>query len=243
MNEIRYKTNKTEYFINQAKEIHGDKYDYSKFIYKTALSKSTIKCKIHGDFEQNSNKHLSGCGCPFCVDNKILNLEKYLIRLPNNFLKLFDYSKSFYKGAHIKMMIICNKCEREFYQTPTNHKKSGNCPYCNLVSSGYSKTQFKENSKNRECIFYILKCWGEEEEFYKIGITSLTVKKRYSSKFKMPYSYEIIKEIKGTAEEIWDLENAFKKKYKDSRYEPKIKFAGFKKECYKFKLYENITTY
>lgn len=35
----------TEKFINKAKKIHGNKYDYSKTIYKKAHSKVTIICK------------------------------------------------------------------------------------------------------------------------------------------------------------------------------------------------------
>ena len=42
----------TDIFIKNAKEIHGDKYDYSKTIYNKATELTTITCKIHGDFYQ-----------------------------------------------------------------------------------------------------------------------------------------------------------------------------------------------
>ena len=47
----------TEEFIEQAKTIHGDKYDYSKTEYKGAKNKVCIICnevdefgKVHGEF-------------------------------------------------------------------------------------------------------------------------------------------------------------------------------------------------
>ena len=41
----------TETFIAAAREIHGDKYDYSKVEYVNAKTKVTIICSIHGEFE------------------------------------------------------------------------------------------------------------------------------------------------------------------------------------------------
>ena len=41
-------------------------------------------------------------------------------------------------------------------------------------------------------VFYIIKCWNSQECFYKVGITSYSVKRRYNSKRDMPYNYEII---------------------------------------------------
>ena len=57
----------TEEFIKRAKEIHGDKYDYSKTIYKNRRTKLIITCPKHGDFEQRPDAHLSGQGCPKCA--------------------------------------------------------------------------------------------------------------------------------------------------------------------------------
>ena len=56
-----------EEFIEKAKEIHGDKYFYNEVNYVTRDKKVTIKCKIHGDFEQTVNNHLSGYGCQECA--------------------------------------------------------------------------------------------------------------------------------------------------------------------------------
>lgn len=51
-------------FARKAKEVHGNKYDYSKVRYTNAKSKVKIICPEHGVFEQLPSNHLSGCGCP-----------------------------------------------------------------------------------------------------------------------------------------------------------------------------------
>ena len=56
----------TESFIKKAKEVHGDRYDYSKTVYVNKRTKVVITCPIHGDFEQLANNHLRGQGCPLC---------------------------------------------------------------------------------------------------------------------------------------------------------------------------------
>ncbi len=60
---IQSSVNPTEYFINQAREVHGDKYDYGLVEYKNNRTKVKIIGKF-GIFEQEPNSHLSGRGCP-----------------------------------------------------------------------------------------------------------------------------------------------------------------------------------
>ena len=59
-------------FIEEAKTIHGNKYDYSKVEYRDAKTKVCIVCPEHGEFWQTPDKHLRGSGCPSCSKkNKI----------------------------------------------------------------------------------------------------------------------------------------------------------------------------
>lgn len=63
-----WNTGNTEKFIEKAKEIHGDKYDYSKVDYKNNRTKVEIICKHHGSFFQNPNTHIEGGGgCQTCA--------------------------------------------------------------------------------------------------------------------------------------------------------------------------------
>ena len=71
----RYKT--TEDFINAAKLIHGNKYDYSLVNYVNYLTKVKIKCPKHGIFKQTYGDHvLLGTDCPACAKNKFKGEEK-----------------------------------------------------------------------------------------------------------------------------------------------------------------------
>lgn len=55
-------------FVELAKSLHNDKFDYSKVDYKKAHSKIIIKCSVHGEFEQMPYVHLtSKYACPSCV--------------------------------------------------------------------------------------------------------------------------------------------------------------------------------
>lgn len=64
----KYRT--TEEFVQLAKEVHGDRYDYSKTIYKGTNYKVLITCPKHGVFEQKAHVHLTGSGCPNCKRSK-----------------------------------------------------------------------------------------------------------------------------------------------------------------------------
>ena len=56
----------TEEFIEKARSIHGDFYDYSKVEYVNNYTKVTITCSIHGEFQQKPVYHLGGSGCYEC---------------------------------------------------------------------------------------------------------------------------------------------------------------------------------
>jgi hypothetical protein len=55
-----------EDFIKKAKKVHKNKYDYSKVNYINSEVLVTIICPLHGEFNQRTCSHLSGCGCPKC---------------------------------------------------------------------------------------------------------------------------------------------------------------------------------
>lgn len=46
-------------FIERARAIHGDKYDYSKVVYTGVHDKVCIICPKHGEFWQEPNNHIS----------------------------------------------------------------------------------------------------------------------------------------------------------------------------------------
>ena len=61
------KKHTSESFIEKAKQIHGNTYDYSKVLYKGNKIKIIILCNKHGEFKQTATSHLRGSGCPGCM--------------------------------------------------------------------------------------------------------------------------------------------------------------------------------
>jgi hypothetical protein len=56
-------------FIAESKDVHEDRYDYSKVNYTSSHVKVIITCKTHGDFLCSPANHKSGKGCPKCAKN------------------------------------------------------------------------------------------------------------------------------------------------------------------------------
>lgn len=56
----------TESFVAAAKEVHNNKYDYTKTMYTAIRDKVIITCPLHGDFQQVAYYHTAGNGCPAC---------------------------------------------------------------------------------------------------------------------------------------------------------------------------------
>jgi very-short-patch-repair endonuclease len=129
----------TEYFIKRARNVHGDKYDYSKTEYSGNGNDVIIICPIHGEFKQIANNHLNGSGCPECAleSNRKLQREKcerakrdFVENAKNIHGDRYDYSKVKYVNNHTKVCIICPK-HGEFWQVPNSHLMGHGCPHCN----------------------------------------------------------------------------------------------------------------
>jgi very-short-patch-repair endonuclease len=118
-------------FIEKAKKIHGNKYDYNLIEKLLANKKIKIICKKHGIFEQYYHHHLQGCGCPMCSNNKKSTTEKFIEEAKKIHGDKYDYSKVEYINNHTPVCIICPK-HGEFWQMPAHHILSkSNCPLCN----------------------------------------------------------------------------------------------------------------
>jgi hypothetical protein len=133
----------TEEFVYNAKEIHGDKYDYSLVDYTGQLNKINIICPIHGEFSQLPNNHLK-YECNLCGNQKISNhrmtTEDFIIKAKEVHGDRYDYSLVDYKNMHTKVKIICKE-HGLFEMIPTNHIhfNSNNCPSCACGNSKQEK--------------------------------------------------------------------------------------------------------
>lgn len=122
-------------FIEKAKGIHNNKYDYSKVVYKNIHYKVCIICPEHGEFYQDPASHLKGCGCPECGNKKIWETRKkyttedIVSAFKNIHKDKYDYSKVNYIDSQTKVCVICPE-HGEFWILPSHHINGVNCPKC-----------------------------------------------------------------------------------------------------------------
>jgi very-short-patch-repair endonuclease len=136
-----------EQIINKSIETHGNKYNYSKTIYKNAITKVIIICNKHGEFMQLAYSHISGAGCKKCSIEYISNLhrlspDKFINKANKIHNNKYDYSKVEYINSQTKIIIICKE-HGEFIQKPNEHLRGCGCTKCGKISmiNKQSKTQ------------------------------------------------------------------------------------------------------
>ncbi len=139
---------KTKKFVCKAREVHGDRYDYSKVEYINAKTKITIICKTHGNFLQSPNGHLCNSGCVKCIDRtkRKSNIEEFIKKANDVHGDKYDYSKFNYINCKTKGIIIC-KIHGEFLQHASNHLLGKGCSKCACVYK-YTTSEFIEKAND-----------------------------------------------------------------------------------------------
>jgi hypothetical protein len=119
-----------ETFIEKAKKIHGDKYDYSLVNYINTKTKVKIICNEHGEFEQTPEKHINRKqGCPKCVKNFKLTQDDVINKSKLIHENRYDYSLVKYTNANNQIDIIC-PTHGLFKQRVSSHLNGSGCPKC-----------------------------------------------------------------------------------------------------------------
>lgn len=121
-------------FIEKAKFVHGDNYDYSKVNYINSQTKVIIGCPLHGDFEQIPNDHLQGKGCYQCRNYELSlkfrsNVEEFIEKAMIIHNGKYGYYYVNYINSHLKVDILCFK-HGMFKQSPSKHLSGQGCPVC-----------------------------------------------------------------------------------------------------------------
>lgn len=127
-------------YVELAKKVHDNYYDYSLVDYKNINHSIEIICPIHGSFFQFAQSHIQGSGCRLC------SLQKNFIDKSNLLYNYkFDYSKVNYINQTTEVIIIC-PIHGEFKQTPKNHYR-GECKNCADDRKKYTNEEFIEKCK------------------------------------------------------------------------------------------------
>jgi len=181
-----------EEVIKRFKEVHGNKYDYSKVIYKKSKEKVNIICSEHGEFLQTPNNHLSGYGCSKCAGNLKLTLDEVISDFKKIHGNKYDYGKVNYKNNMSKVEIICPE-HGSFFQTPSDHKSGQGCLKCYNKRRKNQKQKMKLSSLEYTNNFDIIH--NNKYDYSKINYTHShseieIVCPEHGSFFQKPYIHK-----------------------------------------------------
>lgn len=140
----------TESFIAEAKEIYGDRYDYSKVDYKNRDNRVIVTCPVHGDFQVYAREHLDGKGCPKCEKG-----EKFIAKLKEKFGDKFGLDEFVYESSTTPVTLIC-PTHGAFSKLPNQilNLQFG-CPHCGndakevIHNAAVAKKQAAKEEKQR----------------------------------------------------------------------------------------------
>lgn len=192
-------------FIEKAKLVHSDLYDYSHVEYTGNKSKVVIVCSKHGCFEQTPASHLSGYGCHDCGGTKKHTTQSFIEKSRKIHSHKYDYSKVVYKNNSERVIITCPE-HGDFEQTPSSHLSGNNCPGC--AKYGFDKTKVG--------FLYILR--SECGRYMKIGITNKPEQRHSQLSRSTPFSFKLIELIEGTGDKIAKLEKELLAEYQPAEF-------------------------
>jgi hypothetical protein len=219
-------------------QIHGNCYDYSELpeVF-TAREALPIRCTIHGIFMQPHYTHISGGGCPRCADaanglRRRNTKEAFITKARTLYKDKYDYSQVVYKRGHQKVTILCPK-HGPFQQEPFSHtakKAPAGCPKCSAQARAQ---EWAERYDGQSCTLYLLRFFSGDEEFFKVGVTTLSISHRYSHGGKRGgYNYELLAQHTSTnAIRISEWEQSILDSFAHLHYKPKRPFQG-QTECF-----------
>ncbi|RTK96772.1 MAG: hypothetical protein EKK64_03020 [Neisseriaceae bacterium] len=124
-------------FLKRAKEIHGDKYDYSKVSYVKSDEFITVVCPIHGDFEIKPSHHCNQkqgcrkCGIIKVAKDHAFTNDEFIQKSRSIHKDKYDYKLVHYNNGKEKQQIIC-LIHGIFFQKGYNHVNGSGCPDCNV---------------------------------------------------------------------------------------------------------------
>jgi uncharacterized C2H2 Zn-finger protein len=164
LTQTNKRSSNTERFIEKAKVIYGDKYDYSKVEYINTIKKVVIICKEHGEFSQAAGSHLQGHECKICstkinANKQRMNNEEFIEKAKEKHGDKYDYLKVEYTNCDEKLIIICKE-HGEFLQRAGDHLKGRGCKLCAILLNSN-----KQRSNKEEFIAKAMKKHGDKYDY------------------------------------------------------------------------------
>ena len=152
------KIQNTEWFVDKAKKIHGEKYDYTKAIYTKYDEKLIVIChnkddfgKEHGEFLVSPHAHIGTMhsGCPKCSRKYRKTTEDFIEESNKVHDNKYEYNKTVYIRALSPVIITCKE-HGDFLQKPNDHLLGKGCPYC---KQSHMEREIRELLEKNNIIF------------------------------------------------------------------------------------------
>jgi len=139
-----------ETFLEKARQVHGNKYDYSRVVYQGVQKKIEIICPEHGPFWQIPMSHQQGrgcipCGVIKCSSANTMSRDRFLQRARQKHGEKFDYSRAVYVNSQTMITIICPE-HGAFQQRPHDHITRYGCAACSGLLP-MNKAEFLRRSR------------------------------------------------------------------------------------------------
>ena len=138
-----------EKFLDRAKFVHGEEYDYTKVEIKRSDLKVKITHKKCGTlFMQTPNNHINGKqGCPNCFGKFKKDLLQFIYEARIIHGEEFNYNEAIYKNIDIPISISHLKCGKTFLKSPYDHLKGAGCPHCRFNCSKGNENFIKQSKQ------------------------------------------------------------------------------------------------
>ncbi len=137
-------------FIDKAKLVHGNNFDYSKVDYQHSGTKVLVICKsCLNEILVRPSHHLNGSKCPHCVRIALgrlylLSRTEFIQKAAAVHNNKYDYTQITYRGCANNIDIKCRECHSIFTQLANNHLAGSGCPECAKRKADLAKTKSTE---------------------------------------------------------------------------------------------------
>ncbi|MDP9645461.1 PDDEXK family nuclease [Paraburkholderia caledonica] len=125
----------TAEFIEKARAVHGNRYDYGRSKYEGYRKEVVVGCMVHGFFVTSAASHLKGRDCVRCAVKAKSATYSFVAAARAIHGDRYDYSATEYKGRGQKVVVGCHM-HGPFLTSPETHLRGANCMQCSGKAKG-----------------------------------------------------------------------------------------------------------
>lgn len=166
-------------FVERANRAHANRYGYEAVRYRSLHDTVTIRCPVHGDFEQKAYAHLAGKGCGACAGTKRHTVDGFAAAARGVHGDRYDYSRADYRSNKKKVTIVCRQ-HGPFEQVPNSHLSGRGCRQC--AKSAY----------DRSVTGHVYVLMDETGQYLKVGISNKPGQRFGELRTRTPFAFTVL---------------------------------------------------